>query len=71
MVERVFIQSLSNLGIQPILSLDQQFDPKLHNVILTEEVEGVESGTIVQEFSKGFVDSEGNVVRVATVKTAK
>ena len=71
MVERVFIQSLANLGIQPIQSLEQQFDPKLHNVILTEEVEGVESGTIVQELSKGFIDSEGNVVRVATVKTAK
>lgn len=71
MVERAFIQSLSNLGIKPIESLGAMFDPKFHNAILTEEVEGTESGTILQEFSKGFVDENGNVVRVATVKTAR
>ena len=71
MVERVFVQSLSNLGILPIEALNKQFDPKFHNAILSEEVEGVESGTVVQEFSKGFVWDDGTVVRVATVKTAK
>lgn len=71
MVERVFVQSLGDLGIRPIECLNQQFDPKFHNAILTEEIEDVESGTIVQEFSKGFVSDDGKVVRVATVKTAK
>ena len=71
MVERAFVQSLADLEIYPIESLDKQFDPKFHNVIMSEEQQGIESGTIVQEFSKGFVDKDGNVVRVATVKTAK
>lgn len=71
MVERVFLQSLSELGIYPIESLNKPFDPKFHNAIMTEEVLDVESGTIIQEFSKGFVDADGNVVRVATVKTAR
>ena len=71
MVERVFVQSLGDLGIRPIECLNQQFDPKFHNAILTEEKEDAESGTILQEFSKGFVSDDGAVVRVATVKIAK
>lgn len=71
MVERVFVQALSDLDIHPMDTLNKTFDPKFHNVLTTEEVENVESGTIIQEFSKGFVSGDGTVVRVATVKTAK
>ena len=71
MVENVFVQSLNELGIHQIETMNKIFDPKYHNVLATEEKADVASGTIIQEISKGFVSSDGTVVRVATVKIAK
>ncbi len=70
MVERVFIQSLAELNIHPIQSVGVQFDPKYHNAIMSEDSKE-ESGTVLFEFSKGFITNDGTVVRVATVKVAK
>lgn len=70
MVERVFLQSLAELNITPIKSVGEQFDPKYHNAIMSEESEE-ESGTVLAEFNKGFITNDGTVVRVATVKVAK
>ncbi|MBQ7602564.1 MAG: nucleotide exchange factor GrpE [Clostridia bacterium] len=71
MVERMFLQSLSSLNIQPIQAVGQEFDPKIHNAIMTEEAQDVEEGIVIDEFSKGFVRDDGTVVRVATVKVSR
>ena len=71
MVERMFLQSLSDLDITPIQTLGQPFDPKYHNAIMIEDDPDVESGTVIGEFLKGFVRNDGTVVRVATVKVSK
>lgn len=71
MVERMFLQSLASLNIQPIEAVGQTFDPKYHNAIMTEEAQDVPPDTVTGEFSKGFVRDDGTVVRVATVKVSK
>lgn len=71
MVERMFLQSLSELNIKPIEALGQPFDPKYHNVIMTEECNEVASDVVIGEFTKGFIRDDGTVVRVATVKVSK
>jgi len=70
MVERELLNSLRSLEIEPIVSVGAQFDPNLHNVVFAEEVEGIPSGQILEEYSRGFFSPNG-VVRFATVKIAK
>ncbi len=70
MVEREFINSLKEINITPIEAVGKSFDPNLHNAILSEEVEGVESGIVLDEMQKGFVSPNG-VIRHSMVKVAK
>ena len=70
MIEREFLNNLKSLEITQIESVGTQFDPNLHNVVVADEVEGVESGQIVEEYKSGFISPNG-VVRVAMVKIAK
>lgn len=71
MVERMFLQSFSELNIRPIDAVGQPFDPKYHNVIMTEECDEQQSDIVIAEFTKGFIRDDGTVVRVATVKVSK
>ena len=70
MIEKEFINNLATLGITPIKSVGEQFDPNKHNAVVAEPVEGKESGEIVEEYKVGFT-TEDKVVRVAMVKIAK
>ncbi len=70
MIEKIFISNLSSLGIEPIKTVGEKFDPNLHNAVVAESVEGVESGQILEEFKAGFIAND-KVVRVAMVKIAK
>ncbi len=70
MIEREFLNNLKSLQIEPIETVGCQYDPNLHNVVVAEEIEGVPSGQIVEEFKRGFTSPTG-VVRVAMVKIAK
>ena len=70
MVERELINSLKTLDIEPIKTVGEQFDPSLHNAVFAEEVEGVPSGQILEEYGAGYTSPSG-VVRFATVKIAK
>lgn len=70
MIKREFINNLKTLDITPIETIGLIYDPNLHNVVYAEEIEGVESGQIVEELQSGFKSPNG-VVRVAMVKIAK
>jgi molecular chaperone GrpE len=67
-------QKLSNLlnseGMQPIPAENCAFDPSLHEAISNEEVEGFESGKIIEEIQKGYMIGE-RVIRPARVRVAK
>jgi len=70
MIEKVFISNLATLGIEPIKTVGEKFDPNLHNAVVAESVEGVESGQILEDYKAGFTTKD-KVVRVAMVKIAK
>ena len=57
------------LGIEPIETKDQLFDPKLHNAVAVEKVEGVAPDQILEEWQKGFT-FHGHVLRPAMVKVS-
>jgi len=59
---------LSKEGIEPIKTEGEKFDPNLMEVI--EEVNGEESGIIVEETQKGYTMHD-KIIRVAKVKISK
>lgn len=57
------------LGIDIIVTKDQPFDPKLHNAVAVEKVDGVAPDQILEEWQTGFT-FHGNVLRPAMVKVS-
>ena len=68
-IEKQFESILLDCGLQKISSLNQQFDPEIHEAV--EEVESdAASGTVVEELSVGY-KFDNIVLRPARVKVAK
>jgi len=57
------------MGLEAVESEGAQFDPEVHDGIMREESDAVESGTVLQEFRKGF-RFKGKLLRPAMVKVA-
>lgn len=57
------------VGIEPIVTKDQTFDPKLHNAVAVEKVDGVEPDQILEEWQTGFMFHD-RVLRPAMVKVS-
>lgn len=58
--------ALKELGLEEIPAQDRPFDPQLHEAMMQQPVEGVEAGTVIQVFQKGYT-LNGRVVRHACV----
>jgi molecular chaperone GrpE len=61
---------LNNEGMQPIPTENGTFDPAFHEAISSEEVEGFESGKIIEVVQKGYMIGD-RVIRPARVRVAK
>lgn len=71
-IEMIFNQTLdtfTKLGVTPIPSLGEEFNPKFHNAVMHIEDENVADNTIVEEFQKGYTFG-GRVIRHSMVKVA-
>ncbi len=72
-MEMIFSQlkeALTKSGVAEIPAEDQCFDPQVHNAVLMEDTNRVESGNVSQVLQKGYT-LNGKVVRPAMVKVAK
>ncbi|MEM2916502.1 MAG: nucleotide exchange factor GrpE [Candidatus Woesearchaeota archaeon] len=70
MIYKNFQKVLQDEGVQPIESIGKKPDPFLHEVVLTEQNNSVEDGTIIAELQKGY-KMRDKVVRYAKVKIAR
>ena len=61
---------LQKMGVEKIDAAGKPFDPALHNAVLSEEAEGVESGTVLEELQTGY-SLGGKIIRHSIVKVAK
>lgn len=71
-VEMIFKQmqsTLSKEGLNPIESVGQPFDPKLHDAVLQVESEEYPENTVVEELQKGYYLKE-KVLRPSMVKVS-
>ena len=64
------MNALSNEGVSAIEAKDKPFDPKVHQALLTEKVEGVESGIVLEEIQKGYMLKD-RVLRATLVKVSE
>jgi molecular chaperone GrpE len=64
-----FQKTLEDIGVKPIESLGQPFDPVYHNAVMHVEDEEAGENVVVEEFMKGYMYKD-TVIRCAMVKVA-
>jgi len=71
-IERIFSQFrhlLENEGVEPIAALGRQFDPALHEALLTVDHDG-EPNIVLEEFERGYL-RRGQLLRPSRVKVSR
>lgn len=68
MVKKQFEDALADIGISPIESVGEQFDPEKHNAVMIEESDKDEN-TVLDEFMKGYTYKD-KIVRHSMVKVS-
>ena len=63
------VEIFGKLGVEPIESVGQTFDPNVHNAVMHIEDDAYGASEIVEEFQKGFRVGE-KVLRFSMVKVA-
>ena len=66
MIYKQLMKQLEDLGVKPIEAVGQPFDPNFHNAVMQVESEELPSGTVAQEFQKGYLYHD-SVVRYSMV----
>jgi molecular chaperone GrpE len=70
LIFKKFIDVLEKEGLQPMKSVGEMFDPELHDALMQMEKKKVKSGTILNEYLKGYL-LNGKVIRHAQVIVSK
>ncbi|MCK9575537.1 MAG: nucleotide exchange factor GrpE [Clostridia bacterium] len=71
LIKKQMLSNLENLGVKVIdSSTGLAFDPKFHNAIANTEDDKQKSGTIVEEYQKGYIFN-GRIIRFSMVKVVK
>ncbi|MCR4907316.1 MAG: nucleotide exchange factor GrpE [Lachnospiraceae bacterium] len=70
MVYKQLMTELSSIGVEPIEAVGKSFDPALHNAVMQEESEELESGSVAKELQKGYT-YRGSVVRHSMVSVVQ
>jgi molecular chaperone GrpE len=60
---------LESLGIQPIVSVGERFDPHIHEAVVTEPSDQYEPDTVTEELARGYRIGD-RLLRPAMVKVA-
>ncbi len=64
-----FSDSLAKLGLEPLESVGQPFDPNAHHAVEMVRTEEAEDHTILEEYQRGY-NFRGRLLRPAMVKVA-
>jgi molecular chaperone GrpE len=69
MIYQRFYESLKKLGLEPIVSTGQPFDPHVHHAVEMAETEEAPDHTVLDEYQRGY-NFKGRLLRPAMVKVA-
>ena len=65
-----FKKALENAGLEEIKAMDEEFDPNVHNAVMTDNVEDKDDGKITKVLQKGY-KLRDKVVRPSMVAVNK
>lgn len=68
LIYKQFVTALTGFGVA-VISTEGEFDPNIHNAVMSEEVEGEEAGKILMVMQKGYT-LNGRVIRPSMVKVS-
>ncbi|KAL4571764.1 hypothetical protein LXL04_018529 [Taraxacum kok-saghyz] len=68
-IYKQFVEVLTSLGVVPVETTGQPFDPLLHEAIMREDSTEFDEGVVIQEFRKGFRIGE-RLLRPSMVKVS-
>ncbi len=68
-VYKQLVESLKRIGVSPMRSEGQQFDPNLHEAVMRQPTEEHPEGTVMEELQRGYYLGE-RILRHALVKVA-
>lgn len=66
LIKKQFESMFERIGLEPIQSVGETFDPNLHQAIMQEKVDGKDSGIVLKEMQRGFT-LKGRVIRPSMV----
>jgi molecular chaperone GrpE len=69
MIYNRLLETLKKLGLEPISSVGQSFDPYLHQAVDRVETAEAEDHTVLQEYQRGY-NFKGRLLRPAMVQVA-
>ena len=67
---RSFSQALTNVGVEPVASVGQLFDPEVHEAVDIVECAAEDEGKVLAEYSSGYT-FKGRLLRPARVQVGK
>ena len=70
LIHRRLLDLLSRRGVAPIAAVGRDFDPNLHQAVMTEAAEGRREGEVIDELRRGYMVGE-RLLRPAMVKVAR
>src|SRR5262245_37637527 len=70
LIHKQILDLLTRRGVRPIETIGQQFDPNLHQAVVSESVPGVPEGEIIDELRRGYLLGD-RLLRAAMVKVAQ
>ena len=69
MIYQRFYDSLKKLGLEPIVSAGQPFDPHVHHAVEMVETDEAADHTVLDEYQRGY-NFKNRLLRPAMVKVA-
>lgn len=70
MIHAQLLEALKQEGVEVIVAEGVAFDPVVHQAVMQETVEGVETGMVLQELQKGY-KLKDRVIRPSMVKVSE
>ncbi len=70
MIMAQIYEMLKRNSVKPIEAKGKMFDPHSHEILMQEESEAAEEGTVLEELQKGYTLGD-RVIRTSKVKVAK
>lgn len=70
LVNKQLNEVLSEMGVKPIASTGELFDPHFHEAVATEETDEFESNVVLEEMLRGYLLGD-KVIRPSMVKVSK